>query len=192
MPKTQPEKKRYVLFDRDGTIMVDKIYQTKPELTELLPGATQGLGRLAEAGFGLVVITNQSGIARGLLTERDLAAVHGRLEAMLAEAGIRLDGVYHCPHRPEDDCRCRKPLPGMAERAAADLGFSLERCVVVGDRECDMELAKGVGATAVLVRTGGGRETEANGECQPDYVADDLLDAAEWIINNAGERQKAK
>lgn len=182
MPTTQAGKKLYVLLDRDGTIMIDKVYQKDPELTELFPGAARGMKRLAEAGFGLVVITNQSGIARGLLTERDLAAVNGRLAEMLAGDGVRLDGIYRCPHKPEDGCRCRKPLPGMAEQAAADLGFAMKDCIVIGDRECDVELAKNIGGAAVLVRTGGGREAELAG-CKADYIADDLLDAAEWIVS---------
>ena len=182
MSSLHPGKKRYVLLDRDGTVMVDKVYQKDPAITELFPGVLDGLERLSQAGFGLALITNQSGIARGLLSEHDLAAVNGRLRDLLATRGIRLDGIYFCPHRPEDRCRCRKPLPGLVEQAAADLGFAVQDCIIIGDRECDVDLAKGVGASAILVRTGGGREAEANPDCHPDYIADNLNAAAEWII----------
>ena len=183
MSLLQPGKKRYVLLDRDGTIMVDKVYQKDPDATELFPGVLQGLEQLAKAGFGLVVITNQSGIARGLLTEDDLMAVNGRMAELLAARGVCLDGVYFCPHRPEDECCCRKPLPGMVEQAATDLGFAKGDCIIIGDRECDVDLAKDVGATAILVRTGGGREAEAAAQCRPDFIADDLMAAADWILD---------
>lgn len=182
--KTDKSKRRYVLLDRDGTIMIDKNYQKDPTLTELLPNAALGLKTLSDAGWGLVLVTNQSGIARGLLAERDLAAVNASLQRLLAEKGAHLDAIYFCPHVPEDNCDCRKPLPGMAKAAAKELGFSLADCVVIGDRPCDIELGRAVGGTAVLVRTGGGKETEQDGRMRADYVADDLLDAGRWIVAN--------
>lgn len=183
MPKTKTKNKnkRYALLDRDGTIMVDKIYQSDPALTELLPGALEGLKSLAKSGFGLAVVTNQSGIGRGLIRPHELEAVNQSLVDLLAGEGVILERVYYCPHTPEEGCDCRKPRPGMALRAAGELGFDPRDCVVIGDRAADVALGKGIGATSILVRTGGGRETEASGEVAPDYVADDLRGAARWL-----------
>ena len=111
-----------ILLDRDGTIIVDRHYLSNPAEVELLPGAVAGLRRLADAGFALVVVSNQSGVARGLLTEADVAAVNARTAALLANEGIQIAGWYYCPHGPEAGCDCRKPAAGMAERAAAELG----------------------------------------------------------------------
>lgn len=172
-----------VLLDRDGTVIVNKHYQKDPSVTELLPHAKEGLDRLRQAGFGLVMVTNQSGIGRGLMTEEDVAAVNRSVVEKLGGAADYFAGIYHCPHVDEDKCSCRKPGPGMVERAARDLGFSpRERCYVIGDRDADIGLGKAVGAATILVRTGSGRETEAAGRVTPDYVAEDLLDAAEWIM----------
>ncbi|MDR1613262.1 MAG: HAD family hydrolase [Planctomycetota bacterium] len=175
-------RKRYALLDRDGTIMVDKIYQSDPAQTELLPNALEGLKLLAGAGFGLVVVTNQSGINRGLIQPSELEAVNRRLAEILAVDGVALEAVYYCPHTPDEDCCCRKPMPGMALRAARDLGFDPRDCVVIGDREADVALGKAIGAMSVLVRTGGGRETEAEGKVKADHIADDLKAAAEWML----------
>lgn len=182
--KVVRNERRYALLDRDGTIMIDKNYQKDPAITELLPNAASGLKILSDAGWGLVLVTNQSGIARGLLQPEDLEAVNQRLMNLLAAEGVHLDAAYFCPHAPGDGCRCRKPLPGMAETAAGDLGFSLRKCVVIGDSPCDIELGKAVGGTTVLVRTGGGKKTESDGAVRADYVGDDLLTAGRWIVEN--------
>ncbi len=182
MAEKTRRKRFYVLLDRDGTITKDKVYQKDPSLTEFFPNSIEGLKKLADAGFGLVMITNQSGIARGLLSVEDLTRVNGGISETLRRHGAALDGVYYCPHHPDDNCRCRKPKPGMAETAAQELGFDLHDAIMIGDRPCDIALGKAIGGKAILVRTGGGKETEAAGEVKPDYIADDLLDAAKWII----------
>ncbi len=173
--------KPFVLLDRDGTVIVNKHYQKDPALTELLPNAAEGLRALRGAGFGLALLSNQSGIGRGMLTPADVDAVNARMIALLGGGDV-FAGVYCCPHVPGDDCRCRKPLPGLAETAAAELGFSLREAYVIGDRELDVEMGRAVGAGTILVRTGYGARVEAERACVPDFVADDLLDAARWII----------
>lgn len=172
-------RKRFALIDRDGTLNVEKDYLSNPDELELIPGAAEGLGILKSLGMGLVVITNQSGIARGYFGMERLDAIHDRLRAMLAAEGITLDGLYLCPHGPGDACDCRKPLPGMALKAASDLHFDPKQAFVVGDKEADIGLGQALGATTVLVRTGYGRQHESR--CRPDHVADDLRAAAQWI-----------
>ena len=174
--------KRYVLLDRDGTIIVNKHYQKDPALTELLPHAREGLDALRRAGFGLVLISNQSGVGRRLMTSADVEAVNRSVAEHLGGGEDYFAGVYYCPHVDCDACHCRKPLPGLAKSASKELGFSLSDCYMVGDREIDVEMGRAAGAVTILVRTGGGRKAEAMEGVCPDFVADDLLAAAEWIL----------
>lgn len=191
---------RYVLLDRDGTINVDRHYLSDPDELELLPGVVEGLRLLRRAGWGLIVVTNQSGIARGYFDEARLSHIHNRLREMLAGAGVPLDAVYHCPHGPADNCRCRKPRPGMIEQAAQEIRFEASAAVMIGDKPCDIELGHAVGATTILVRTGYGSlyAAEYEGVAQPDdaaeaplrphHIADNLVDAALWIFNRKDVR----
>jgi D-glycero-D-manno-heptose 1,7-bisphosphate phosphatase len=172
--------RRYILLDRDGTIVVEKNYLSTVDGIELLPGAVDGLRKLQDAGFGLIVVTNQSGIARGLLTLGTLAEIHAELQRQLAAGGVRIDAFYSCPHVPEDDCDCRKPKPLLALRAASDFGFDLRRAFVIGDKPADIDLGRNCGAHTILMRTGYGREFEAAG-LTADYTADDLVEAARYI-----------
>lgn len=174
-------RRRFVLIDRDGTINVDKHYLSQPEQLELLPGTGEALRVLKAAGFGICVVTNQSGIGRGYFGLAELERVHARLHALLGAEGVTIDGIYLCPHGPDDDCACRKPLPGMIEQAVAEHGFDPASAIVIGDKEADVGLGRGVGATTFLVRTGYGRATEAKGT-QADHVVDDLLAAARMIV----------
>ena len=175
-------RKKYVVLDRDGTIIVNKHYQKDPAETELLPNAREGLDRLREAGYGLVMVTNQSGIGRGYLSRADLASVNRSVIGALAGGDDYFEGIYYCPHVDADNCGCRKPKPGLLHLAAADLGFDMRDSFVVGDREIDVMMGKAAGARTVLVRSGYGGEVEKEGQVRPDHVADDLLAAAEWII----------
>jgi D-glycero-D-manno-heptose 1,7-bisphosphate phosphatase len=177
--------RRYVLLDRDGTINIDKHYIADPALVELFPGVAAALRDLRRHGLGLAVVTNQSGIARGKITPAQLEQVHARLNALLAEEGVTLDGIYFCPHGPDDDCACRKPLPGMIEQAARELGFDPAESFVVGDKGIDIDLGRNVGATTILVRTGYGAETEREHLADPHFIADDLPQAARWILARA-------
>ncbi|HEY5312727.1 MAG TPA: HAD-IIIA family hydrolase [Pirellulales bacterium] len=178
--------RRYVLLDRDGTINVDCDYLCDPHRLELIPEAAGGLRRLAGLGLGLVVITNQSGVARGLIRPEQLEAVHTRLGEMLDNEGIALDGIYACPHGPADGCGCRKPLTGLVEQAARELKFDPRQAFMVGDKASDIELGRRVGAITLLVRTGYGTETERAGLARADYVVDDLAQAAEAIHSLVG------
>ncbi|RMF86395.1 MAG: HAD-IIIA family hydrolase [Nitrospirae bacterium] len=178
-----------LLLDRDGTLIEERHYLADPEGVALIPGAAAAIAEANRAGVPVVLVSNQSGIGRGYFTERDLAAVMRRLEALLAAAGARLDAAYHCPHTPEAGCTCRKPRPGLALRAAAELGLDLRRSFVVGDKEADLGLARAVGAGALLVRTGYGREVEAAGAAA-DAVFDDLAAAIRWALGRILHRRE--
>jgi D-glycero-D-manno-heptose 1,7-bisphosphate phosphatase len=174
--------RRFVLLDRDGTLNVERHYLADPEQVELLPGVIPGLRLLQTHDLGLVVLTNQSGLARGYFDRAALAAVHARLRHLLAEAGIDLAAIHVCPHGPDDGCTCRKPAPGLALAAAAEHGFDLAQSFVIGDKGSDVELGRAVGATTILVRTGYGEHALQAG-VTADHVAADLLDAAHWIAD---------
>lgn len=178
---TLGSSRRFVLIDRDGTLNIDKHYFSDPELLELVPGAAEGLGRLQRLGCGLVVVTNQSGVGRRMLTLVDVDRIHERLREILAAEGVTLDAIYVCPHHPDEGCRCRKPLPGMVEQAVAEFGFDPKQSFVVGDKRIDMELGRAVGATTLLVRTGHGLETAQEPDFVCDYIVDDLGAATEVI-----------
>ena len=146
----------------------------------MLRGAAAGLRTLAELGLGLVVVTNQSVIGRGILSIAGLRAVHDRMIAQLGEHGVRLDGIYFCPHRPDDGCPCRKPGTAMVKEAAEDLGFEAAESFVIGDAVSDVGMGQALGATTVLVRTGHGAEALAQ-SCRADHVVADLDEAASLI-----------
>ncbi|WP_147822092.1 D-glycero-beta-D-manno-heptose 1,7-bisphosphate 7-phosphatase [Salidesulfovibrio onnuriiensis] len=173
--------KRFVLLDRDGTVIVDKHYLHDPDGVELLPGAVEGLRRMRELGFGLALLTNQSGVGRGYFSEDDMHACNDRLVKMLAEQGVVIDAVYHCPHAPEENCRCRKPEPGMMIQASEELRFDPFEAFMIGDKCADVLLGKNTGAVSILVRTGKGAKEEAKCGDAADYVVDDLRGAAEVI-----------
>ena len=170
--------RRCVLLDRDGTIVFERGYIRDPDEIELLPGAAAALRRLAKSGLALAVVTNQSAVGRGLLTEERLAEIHQRLRELLAVEEVALAGIYFCPHVPEDGCACRKPETGLFDRASRELGFLPSDSFVIGDKECDVELGRRAGATTVLVRTGYGDDVAKDRSVLPDYVADDLAEAA--------------
>jgi D-glycero-D-manno-heptose 1,7-bisphosphate phosphatase len=187
-----------VFVDRDGTVNEEIDYLCEPDQVRLIPGAAEAIDRLRKSGWLVVVITNQSAIARGLLSEDTLATIHQRLGILLAELGTRVDGIYYCPHHPTEgstpyklDCECRKPKPGMILRAARELNIDIVRSIVIGDRLQDLETAARVGARRILVKTGyGAGESlglDAQGKAAPEYIADDLLDASNWILAADGE-----
>lgn len=173
--------RRFVLLDRDGTLNVEKHYLSDPAQLELYPGAGAAVRRLNQAGFGVAVVTNQSGIARGYFDMATLERIHARLHALLAAEGAHVDGIYLCPHGPDDDCTCRKPLPGMIEKAVAEHGFDPRQAVMVGDKEVDVDLGRAVGAATILVKTGHGAKAVADGS-KADHIVDDLSAAVDVIL----------
>ena len=184
-----------VFLDRDGTLNVDTGYVKSPDDFTVLPGVGAALARLKQAGARLVVVTNQSGLGRGYFSSRDLEAIHSKLRLVLAEDGVTLDGLYFCPHHPDDHCNCRKPARGMIDRAHAELKVDLSRAYVIGDSIRDIELAKQVGARSLLVMTGpSGAEALADlmaRDLPPDYVAEELSQAVDWIVAHATHRPAA-
>jgi D-glycero-D-manno-heptose 1,7-bisphosphate phosphatase len=189
-------RRRAVFLDRDGTINEEVNYLSRPEQLRLLPNAAEGIKLLRAKGFLAIIVTNQSGVARGYFSEQRVLEIHQDLQALLAKAGAAIDGFYYCPHHPQvgyapyrRECECRKPKPGMLLRAAKDFQLDLAQCFVAGDKIIDILPGIEVGCRTVLVLTGYGQETLNDGllaDSQPNYVAVDLLDAAKWIIKASG------
>jgi D-glycero-D-manno-heptose 1,7-bisphosphate phosphatase len=180
-----------VFLDRDGTLNEEMGYINHLSRFRLLPQAVPAIRRLNEAGLKVVVITNQSGAARGYFPAALVDEVHAYLKKLLAAGGARLDGIYTCLHGPDDGCDCRKPRPTLIKQAARDLDLDLARSYAVGDRYKDIETAANAGVKGILVLTGYGRgEYEYlrdNQPVQPVHVAGDLLEAVEWILRDLGK-----
>lgn len=181
-----------VFLDRDGTVNRDTGYIRSADGLVLLPGTVEAIAQLNRAGAKVVLITNQSGVARGILTPAALDAIHARLCALLAEGGASLDGIYYCPHHPDERCACRKPGTGLIERAVADLGVDLSRAYMVGDQAGDVALARRIGARSVLVTTGQTTMslTDPKGAegWPPSMVAESLPQAVDWIVEDVAAR----
>ena len=177
-----------VFVDRDGTINVDVDFLSSPSQLRLIPRSADAIRVLNELGIPVVVITNQSGIARGLYSEQDLRIVHHAMDEELKKFNASVLDYFYCPHHPDDglpkyriDCECRKPKPGMLHQAKTKYGFDLGRSFVVGDKCIDVQTGKAVGATAIQVSTGYGmKEHEMCGNLR-DYYATDLFDAVQFI-----------
>lgn len=186
-------KRRAVFLDRDGTINVDVGYLHRLEDLQLFPYAPDALRLLKRAGFTLVIVTNQSGIAHGLIDPGFIQICHDEMRRRLQPAGADLDALYYCSHHPRGvvqglnvDCRCRKPAPGMIEDAVRDLGIDPTQSWVVGDKWLDVQLGHAVGARSILVRTGWGTEQEAKrpqGQ-QVEAICDNLIHAVSVILHN--------
>lgn len=177
-----------VILDRDGVINEDSdAYIKSPAEWVPIPGSLEAIARLNHAGYRVVVATNQSGVARGLFGMAELNAIHQKLHAALARLGGQLDGIYFCPHGPDDGCSCRKPRPGLLREIAARHGIDLAGVPAIGDNLRDLEAARAVGATAILVRTGKGEAAEA---ALPAHwgvaVFDDLAGAAQALVAASG------
>lgn len=180
-----------VFLDRDGTLNPDPGYIGSPDQFELFPGVASALARLTRAGARLVVLTNQSGVGRGLFSSTDLDAIHAKLRRLLHNAGVSLDAIYVCPHHPDDRCHCRKPETGMIDQAVRDLGIDLSRSYLIGDHAKDMELAKRVGVKRVLVTTSEhGELARSDFDKFAAVVAPSLDHAVTWILADAGAQMQ--
>jgi D-glycero-D-manno-heptose 1,7-bisphosphate phosphatase len=173
--------RRFVILDRDGTVNEEVGYVLHPAEMHLIPGSAEAIRRLRELGLGIVVVTNQSPIGRGLLTEQRLGDIHDRLRDLLADADASVDDIEFCPHTPEDACACRKPGTEMVERAARRFEFDPEEAFVVGDHTGDMRMGRALGATTILVLTGHGAEECTDAQPFADRISDDLLGATRII-----------
>ncbi len=185
-----------VFVDRDGTLVVERGYLSDPADLELLPGAAPALRQLRAAGLPVIVISNQSGVGRGYFSLGRVYEAMAELRARLRAEGVELDGIYFCPHRPEDGCACRKPGTLLLERAAEDHRLSLRASFMIGDKRLDVETAHRAGAGGVLVRSGYGVEEEraasgGPGASEPDFVGDDLEAAAAWILAQGDPADRA-
>ena len=178
-----PGSKRAVFLDRDNTLCKDVPYCKRPEDLHLLPGAGEAVSRLNKAGFAVVIITNQSSIGRGWLTEDTLKSIHEKMKKDLANLGAKVDGIYHCPHMPDEGCECRKPKPSMVVRAVSEMGLDLKRSYTVGDRLFDVQLGRNSGTKAILVRSHTPAEELAEAERLADHVSPDLAAAVDWILS---------
>ena len=177
-----------VFVDRDGTINVDVDFLSSPSQLQLIPSSAEAIRMLNDLGIPVVVITNQSGIARGLYSENDLRIVHNAMNVELKKFNASVLDYFYCPHHPDDglpkyriDCECRKPKPGMLHQAKAKYGFDLGRSFVVGDKCIDVQTGKAVGATAIQVSTGYGMKEKEQCDSLRDYYATDLFDAVQFI-----------
>ena len=181
--------KSAVFLDRDDTIIRDVPYLNDPQAIQLLPGAAEAIRRLNEARIPAIMVTNQSGIARGFLTEEILSSIHDRLIRLLGNRGALIDAVYYCPHHPEGtvaafsmECACRKPAPGMLLKAALDFGLDLKRSYLVGDKAIDIETITNVGGAGILIAPDGSTMGGAA------HVAADLPDAVQWILKDLKDK----
>ncbi len=191
-----------VFLDRDGTIARDVHYCSDPGDFEILPGVPAAIRSLNQHGFKVVVITNQSGLARGYFTPETLRRIHEKMASELAREGARIDAIYLCPHHPDEGCDCRKPKPAMLLRAARDMGLSLERSYMIGDDPKDVEAGNAAGCRTIrlspdapqrpgapsdVLQRPGGRQGPARKDAgaASHHVAADLFQAVEWLLADA-------
>ena len=172
---------RIVFLDRDGTVNVEQNYLSSVEGMELLPGAAEGIRMLNRLGCPVVIVSNQTVVGRGDCSLETLGAIDRRMTELLANEGAAVDGIYYCPHLPDDACTCRKPKIGLLETAARVLAVDLAGSFLVGDKCSDIQAGLTAGAVTFLVRTGHGLNTESAGDCTPHYIVHDLRAAAERI-----------
>ena len=190
-------KKRAVFLDRDGTINRDVGYPNSYSLVEIYPYSFAAVRKLNEAGFLAVIVTNQSGIGRGFIEEKNLQDIHGKMRLAFAQKKACIDGIYYCPHYEQSevqeyrkDCSCRKPNPGMALQAVRDLNIDTTKSYMIGDKVEDILFGMNIQATSILLLTGYGQKSLPklrDKGIQPAHVAETLLDAVDWIL----EREKA-
>lgn len=178
---------KLIVLDRDGVINEDsEDFIKSPDEWKAIDGSLEAIAMLHQAGYRVVVATNQSGLGRGLFSEAQLQAIHEKMRAAIENAGGRLAGIYYCPHHPNEGCDCRKPAPGLLRRVAADFGVSLQGTPCIGDKRSDLDAALAVGARPILVRTGYGEATlRALAQNDALEVHRNLLGAARVLASEA-------
>ena len=182
----EPGSRGCVILDRDGVINHDSPdYIRTPEQWQPIEGSVEAIAALGAAGFMPVVVSNQSGVGRGLLTAAVLQRIHARMSEAVAAAGGRLGGIYHCPHTPEKGCGCRKPAPGLVRQMERELGYCAQGAPLIGDKKSDLDLARRVGARPILVRTGYGATTLTTLDDPAVEVYSDLAEATAALIMEA-------
>lgn len=191
-----------VFIDRDGTINVDVGHLDKPEKIQIIPRTAEAIKVLNKAGAKVIVVSNQSGVALGLLSVKTVRMINRRLKKRLMSQGALIDALYFCPHHPEIgkypyriDCQCRKPKPGLLLQAAAEQNIDLSRSYMIGDRESDIEAGAYAGCSTILVLTGEGRQVLQNQKklsVSSDYIAKDFYEAAQWIIRKSLVKRKKR
>ena len=181
-----------IFIDKDGTLVIDVPYNVNPDLISLAPTAAEALQLMQSEGFLLIVISNQSGVARGLFTENDLPPVSEKIQSLLAENSIKIDGFYYCPHHKNGtvkeysiDCDCRKPKPGMIVKATNDFTIDLSKSWMIGDILNDVEAGKSAGCKTILIHNGNETEWILNENREPDYKVNTLLEAANIIVQQS-------
>ena len=172
--------KKAVFIDRDGTITHDTGYVYKIEDFKLLPNAVEGLRLLKD--FKIFIVTNQSGIGKGFFKLKDFFGYNKKVLTELKKHKIKIQKTYYCPHKPEDNCECRKPKTKFLKDAEKEYGIDLKKSYVIGDKKADVELGRNASCKSILVLTGNGRKTIK--EIKPDFIAKGLLEAARWIVKN--------
>lgn len=185
MRSTNPN--RAVFLDRDGTVSEEVGYMYDVSRYQVFPWAGPSICRMNESGLYVILATNQSGVSRGYFDETMVERVHDKLKREIAQARGRLDAAYVCPHRPDDGCPCRKPNPGLLFQASDEMDIDLGRSYMIGDRYSDIRAGRAAGTRTILVLTGDGaeeRERHRESEVQPDYVAADLGDAVNYILDS--------
>jgi histidinol-phosphate phosphatase family protein len=176
-----------VFLDRDGTIIQEVGYLSDQGAIEVIPGAVQAISLINHLGLWVVMVSNQSGVARGYFSAATVEAINGQVSLILSRQGAKLDGMYYCPHHPADACTCRKPEPGMLQRASEELFIDLPLSYLAGDKAADIRAIHRVGGQGILVLTGYGRKELEDWQGDlPDFVAQDLLEAAYWILLQEG------
>lgn len=174
---------RGVFLDRDGTMAPDVHYCCRPEDFNLFPDVAKAIKLLNQRGFKVIVITNQSGIARGYFSEETLVKIHEKMKRELAKEGAYVDAIYYCPHHPDDNCDCRKPKPKLVFQAARDFEIDLTQSFVVGDMQLDVEFGKAANCKTILIGEGMALDEKTN----PDAIASDLSEAVQLILRCTGE-----
>ena len=169
-----------IFLDRDGTVIVDRHYLSDPAGVVFEPGVIEALRSLCDAGFGLIFVSNQSGIGRGLMTAEQSDAVHQRVVDLLAAEGVPIAGSYICPHAPWDHCQCRKPSPVLLRQAAAEHGIDFSQSFMVGDKKTDVDLGRATGCRTLLYAAHAHKDNEG---AEPDYRSNSWAEIANWILS---------